>query len=125
MNNKKNNKGPATLLLVACFILVLLISGIPSVRRVNKNSCKPISGQVLDVSQSAPGFVIHLKDDPRIYYIKPASLPTASLTSLGQQLQGQSVQLFTASAWSPLDPFSSMKEIRRLEIGSHIIFSEY
>lgn len=125
MNNKANTKGPATLLIVACFVLILLISGIPSARRISKASCKPITGQVLEVTKSTPGYVIHLKDDPRIYYIKPASVPSATITSLEQQLHGRSVQLFTASAWSPLDPFSSMKEIRRLQIGDSVIFSEY
>ncbi|MBC9930431.1 hypothetical protein [Chitinophaga qingshengii] len=125
MNNKASNKGPATLLIVACFILVLLISGIPSARRISKNTCKPVTGQVLEVSQSSPGYVIHLKNDPRIYYIKKNLLPATNINSLEQQLRGQSVQLFTAAAWSPLDPFSSMKEIRRLQIGDHVIFSEF
>lgn len=125
MNNKANTKGPATLLIVACFMLILLISGIPSARRLSKTSCKPVTGQVLEVTKNSPGFVIHLKNDPRIYYIKPASMPSATIASLDQQLHGRSVQLFTTAAWSPLDPFSSMKEIRRLQIGDDVIFSEY
>ncbi|NLR63719.1 hypothetical protein HGH92_05320 [Chitinophaga varians] len=125
MNNKANTKGPATLLIVACFVLILLISGIPSTRRLSKASCKPVTGQVTTITKSSPGYVIHLKNDPRIYYIKPASLPSATMSSLEQQLQGRPVQLFTSSAWSPLDPFSSMKEIRRLQIGDDVIFSEY
>ncbi|SKA39866.1 hypothetical protein SAMN04488128_10578 [Chitinophaga eiseniae] len=125
MKNKANNKGPATLLIVACFLLILLISGIPSARRISKTSCKPVTGQVTEVTQSSPGYVVHLKNDPRIYYIKPAALPSATTASLTQQLQGRPVQLFTAAAWSPLDPFSSMKEIRRLQIGDTVIFSEY
>ncbi|QJB35605.1 hypothetical protein HF324_31620 [Chitinophaga oryzae] len=125
MKNKANNKGPATLLIVASLLLILLISGIPSTRRISKTSCKPVTGQVAEVTKSTPGYVVHLKDDPRIYYIKPAAFPSATTTSLSRQLQGRPVQLFTADAWSPLDPFSSMKEIRRLQIGDTVIFSDY
>lgn len=125
MKKQANKRGLAALLLVATLILVLLISGIPSVSRANKKNCLPVSGIVQEIKNGSPGIVIHLKNDPKIYYISPKATGHLSPDQLDQQLRGKNIQLFTAKDWSPLDPFSSMKQIHRLQTADTVIFSEF
>ncbi|NSL88164.1 hypothetical protein [Chitinophaga solisilvae] len=125
MNKKTSFKGIAALTLVACLIMVLLISGIASARRITRTTCKPASGQVQDVKQGAPGIVVHLKNDPRIYFIRSTTIPGSNAATLERELAGKEVQLYISADWDPLDPFSSMKEIRRLQTGDHVIFSSF
>ncbi|SEW33757.1 hypothetical protein [Chitinophaga arvensicola] len=125
MKKQANQKGPAALLLAATLILVLLISGIPSARKANKKNCVPTSGMVQQIKKGPPGIMIHLKDDPRIYYISRKNSTTLSFTNLEQQLSGKNVQLYTVQDWSPLDPFSSMKQIHRLQIADSVIYAEF
>lgn len=125
MKKQANKKGLAALLLAATLILVLLISGIPSAHKANKDNCTPTSGMVQQIKNGPPGIMFHLKDDPRIYYISRKTNTTLSLKSLEQQLTGKNVQLYTTHDWSPLDPFSSMKQIHRLQIADSVIYAEF
>jgi hypothetical protein len=125
MNKQANKKDSAALLLVAALILVLLISGIPSARRANKKNCIPACGIVKEIKNGSPGIIIHLKDDPKIYYISHKIHVGATLDALKKTLPGKNVQLYISPEWSPLDPFSSMKQIHRLQIADTVIFSEF
>ena len=125
MNKQANKKGSAALLLVAALILVLLISGIPSARRANKKNCIPTSGIVREIKNGPRCLIIHLQDDPKIYFISHKTNTRIALNELKKTLPGKNVQLYTSREWSPLDPFSSMKEVRRLQIGDTVIFSEF
>lgn len=125
MNKQANKKGIAALLLVAALILVLLISGIPSAHKANKKNCVPTSGIVQELKNGPPGIMIHLKDDPKIYYISRKSNTSITLNTLEQQLRGKKIALYTSQDWSPLDPFSSMKQIHRLQIADSVIYAEF
>ncbi|MBS0027896.1 hypothetical protein ACTJJ0_04480 [Chitinophaga sp. 22321] len=125
MKKQANKKGIAALLLVVTLILVLLVSGIPSTRKANKKDCIPNRGIVQQIKNGPPGIMIHLKDDPKIYYISRKNGAGITLTTLEKQLRGKTVQLYTASDWSPLDPFSSMKQIHRLQIADSVIYAEF
>lgn len=126
MKKQANKKGAAAaLLLVATLILVLLISGIPSARRAKKENCAPVTGVVQEIKNGPPGIMIHLKQDPKIYYISRKTNTGISLKTLEQQLAGKNIQLYTTQDWSPLDPFSTMKQVYRLQIGDTVIFTEF
>lgn len=125
MKKQANKKGTAALLLVATLILVLLISGIPSARRAKRENCAPVTGVVQAIKNGPPGIMIHLKQDPKIYYISRKTNTGISLKTLEQQLAGKNIQLYTTRDWSPLDPFSTMKQVYRLQIGDTVIFTEF
>lgn len=125
MNKQANKKGIAALLLVATLILVLLISGIPSARKADKKNCIPTSGIVQELKNGPPGIMIHLKDDPKIYYISRKTNKGITLNALEKQLRGKNIQLYISQDWSPLDPFSSMKQIHRLQIADSVIYAEF
>lgn len=126
MKNKKASKsGSTALLIVACCILVLLISGIPSSRKASKQNCIPVTGMVTTVKTGSPGWIIHLKDNPKIFYISSKSNTGLSLKQLEKDISGKTVALYTLHNWSPLDPFSSMQQIHRLQIGDQVVFSEF
>ena len=125
MKKQANKKGIAALLLVATLILVLLISGIPSAHKATKKDCIPSKGIVQQIKNGPPGIMIHLKGDPKIYYISRKNNTGITLNTLEKQLRGKTVQLYTASDWSPLDPFSSMKQIHRLQIADTVIYAEF
>ncbi|MFY0254872.1 hypothetical protein ACDQ55_13065 [Chitinophaga sp. 30R24] len=125
MNKKANKNGFTALLLVATLILVLLISGMPSAHKANKKDCAAITGIVQEIKNGSPGIIVHLKNDPKIYYISHKTNARIHTTDLEKLLKGKNVQLFTAHEWSPLDPFSSMKEIHRLQTADTVIFSEF
>ncbi|SKD00291.1 hypothetical protein SAMN05660461_1766 [Chitinophaga ginsengisegetis] len=125
MKKQANKKGATALLLVATLILVLLISGIPSAHKADKKHCTAITGVVKEIKAGPPGIIIHLKEDPRIYYISRKTNTSLSLKTLEHELTGKNIQLYTAQDWSPLDPFSTMKQVRRLQIGDTVIFTEF
>lgn len=125
MKKQANKKGIAALLLVATLILVLLISGIPSAHKANKQNCIPSSGVVQEIKNGPPGIMIHLKGDPKIYYISRKSNTGITLPVLEKELRGKTIELYTARDWSPLDPFSSMKQIHRLQIADTVIYAEF
>jgi hypothetical protein len=125
MNKQANKKGIAALLLVATLILVLLISGIPSARKADKKNCIPTSGIVQELKNGPPGIMIHLKNDPKIYYISRKTNTGITLNTLEKQLRGKNIQLYISQDWSPLDPFSSMKQIHRLQIADSVIYAEF
>lgn len=125
MKKQANKKGTTALLLVASLILVLLISGIPSARKADKKNCTPTTGVVKEIKAGPPGIIIHLKQDPRIYYISRKTNTSLSLKTLEKELTGKNIQLYTAQDWSPLDPFSTMKQVHRLQIGDTVIFTEF
>ncbi|WP_143305248.1 hypothetical protein [Chitinophaga vietnamensis] len=111
-------KGGMALLLAAALILVLLISGLPGSSHASLHRCTARRGIVEIVKDGSPGTVIHLKEDPRIYYI--AHKKNAAQF---QAFIGKPVLLYISSDWSPLDPFSSMKQINRIQSGDSILFS--
>ncbi|MBO9733227.1 MAG: hypothetical protein J7623_31590 [Chitinophaga sp.] len=125
MNKQANKKGIAALLLIATLILVLLISGIPSAHKATKQNCIPTSGIVQELKSGPPGIMIHLKNDHKIYYISHKTHPGISLNALEKEIMGKNIQLYTSQDWSPLDPFSSMKQIHRLQIGDTVIYAEF
>lgn len=125
MKKQANKKGTTALLLVASLILVLLISGIPSAHKADKQHCTPTAGMVKEIKAGPPGIIIHLKQDPRIYYISRKTNTHLSLKTLKKELTGKNIQLYTAQDWSPLDPFSTMKQVYRLQIGDTVIFTEF
>jgi hypothetical protein len=125
MKKQSNKKGTTALLLVATLILVLLISGIPSAHKADKKNCTAITGVVKEIKAGPPGMIIHLKQDPRIYYISRKTNTHLSLKTLEKELTGKSIQLYITHDWSPLDPFSTMKQVQRLQIGDTVIFTEF
>ncbi|GEP91423.1 hypothetical protein SAMN05660909_03481 [Chitinophaga terrae (ex Kim and Jung 2007)] len=126
MKNKNAGKRASTaLLIVACCILVLLISGIPSSRKANKQNCIPVTGLVTSIKTGSPGWIIHLKNNPHIFYISSKTNTGLSLQQLEKDIAGKNVQLYTLHSWSPLDPFSSMQQVHRLQIGDQVLFSEF
>ncbi|RFS24833.1 hypothetical protein DVR12_06470 [Chitinophaga silvatica] len=126
MNKKANQKGVTALLIAASCILVLLISGMPSVKKATKQNCTSITGIVAEIKSGSPGLIIHLQDNPHIFYISSKTNIHLTSTELEKAIKGKYIQLYTIQHWSPLDPFSSMQEIHRLQLGDNdIIFSEF
>jgi hypothetical protein len=122
---KNTTKGTTALLIVASCILVLLISGMPSSRKASKQNCIPVTGIVDKVKSGSPGLIIHLQNNPKIFYISPKTHTGLTTSELEKALKGKSIALYTLQNWSPLDPFSSMQQIQRLQIGQQIVFSEF
>ena len=123
MTTRNSTKGVAGLLLAGVLIVVLLVSGIPGARSVSRNKCANRSAIVETVNEASPGIVVHLKNDPKIYFISPTNNHGLTATTLRQKLAGKETQLLIAHAWSPLDPFSSLNEIEEIRQEGQLLYS--
>ncbi|WP_073077095.1 hypothetical protein [Chitinophaga jiangningensis] len=122
---KRNSKGVAGLVLAAVIVGALLISGIPGSRKASHEKHAVRTATVEEVKEGSPGIIIHLKNDPKIYFINTKHHQQLTAAHLQQQLTGKETQLVVADNWSPLDPFSSMQEIEAIELDHHTIYSAH
>ncbi|RAJ83293.1 hypothetical protein CLV59_103257 [Chitinophaga dinghuensis] len=122
MTKRNSTKGVAGLLLAGVLIVVLLLSGIPG-RSVSRNKCANRSAIVETVNEASPGIVVHLRNDPKIYFIAPKNNHGLTVNALRQKLAGKETQLLIAHAWSPLDPFSSLNEIEEIRQEGQLLYS--
>ncbi|MBV7531147.1 hypothetical protein [Chitinophaga sp. sic0106] len=120
----RNFKGVAGLILAAIIIGGLLVSGIPGSRKASHEKHAVRTATVEEVKEGSPGIIIHLKNDPKIYFINTKQHHQITAADL-QQLSGKETQLVVADNWSPLDPFSSMQEIESIELNHHTIYSAH
>ena len=121
----RNFKGYAGLVLAAVIVAALLISGIPGSRKATHEKHTVKTATVEEVKEGSAGIILHLKNDPKIYFIDTKKRRHPSAAELQHQLSGKETRLVVADNWSPLDPFSSMQEIESIELEQHTVFSAH
>lgn len=67
--------------------------------------------------------IFKLKGDDHLFYVDSGSTGGIQLASLKTKLPGQNVEIYYVKYWSPIDRFSKLKHIAKMELNSTTLYS--
>ena len=67
--------------------------------------------------------IFKLKGDDHLFYVDTESTDGVKLASLKTKLTGQDVEIYYVKYWSPLDSFSKLKHIAKMDVNSTTLYS--
>lgn len=67
--------------------------------------------------------IFKLKGDDHLFYVDSGSTEGVKLASLKSELPGQHVEIYYVKYWSPLDSFSKLKHIAKMDLNSTTLYS--
>jgi hypothetical protein len=87
-----------------------------------------VTGTLIGIKAiDTPGGDVHLKlaEDDRRFYINRGVENGISPATWKKDLTGQTISLYYARHWTPLDPFGSIKHITRVVANEEVLYSEF
>jgi hypothetical protein len=67
--------------------------------------------------------IFKLKGDDHLFYVDTGSTDGVKLASLKAALPGQHVEIYYVKYWSPLETFSKLKHIAKVDLNSTTLYS--
>ena len=67
--------------------------------------------------------IFKLKGDDHLFYVESGSTDGVKLASLKTALPGQSVEIYYVKYWSPLESFSKLKHIAKVDLNRTTLYS--
>ncbi|MEJ1239415.1 hypothetical protein WBG78_14865 [Chryseolinea sp. T2] len=67
--------------------------------------------------------IFKLKGDDHLFYVDTESTDGLNLASLKAKLPGKNVEIYYVKYWSPLDSFSKLKHIAKMDLNSTTLYS--
>lgn len=68
--------------------------------------------------------IFKLKGDDHLFYIDTGTTADMKLASLKSGLRGQSVEIYYVKYWSPMDSFSKLKHIAKVDVNRTTLYSK-
>jgi hypothetical protein len=114
-------------IVIASIFFALLISlavvfqPVPTASADNTLKAIGTVDQVFDAG--GQDLIFKLKGDDHLFYVDEGSTEGFKLASLKTELPGQSVEIYYVKYWSPIDSFSKLKHIAKMELNSTTLYS--
>jgi hypothetical protein len=95
----------------------------PVPRASAENTLKAI-GTVDQVFEAGgQDLIFKLKGDDHLFYVDTGLTEGVTLASMKTELPGQSVEIYYVKYWSPIDSFSKLKHIAKMDLNSTTLYS--
>jgi len=114
-------------IVIASIFFALLISlavvfqPVPTASAVNTLKTIGTVDQVFEAG--GQDLIFKLKGDDHLFYVDTEPTDGVRLASLKTALPGQAVEIYYVKYWSPLDSFSKLKHIAKMDVNSTTLYS--
>ncbi|MGC3947289.1 MAG: hypothetical protein QM762_22705 [Chryseolinea sp.] len=111
----------ASLFFALLISLAVVFQPVPTASADNTLRAMGTVDQVFEAGSE--DLIFKLKGDDHLFYIDTGSAAGMKLASLKSGLRGQNVEIYYVKYWSPLDRFSKLKYIAKVDVNRTTLYS--